>query len=93
MSDIPRARSRLQDALNSKTLSDCKLHVYAALTLMTREKPKFRAPRAIPPLTPYQRAMAQMLRRRRIPINEIARKLGTNIGRVSEAINGKRNGI
>lgn len=93
MSDIPRARARLQDALNSKTLSDCNLHVYAALTLMTRKSPAFRVKYDAEPMTERKRKRARNLRRKGLSLRAIALDLNTNIGRVSEAINGKRNGI
>ena len=51
------------------------------------------ADRKLPPLTREHVARCRKLRNDGLPLNEIARKLGTNIGRVSEAINGKRKGI
>jgi hypothetical protein len=95
MSDIPRAREILQKALdsdhgNEKLLRYC---IREALRLLDREKPEFKAPRKLPTLTHDQVEFCRELRSDGLPLNEIARKLGTNIGRVSEAINGKRDGI
>jgi DNA invertase Pin-like site-specific DNA recombinase len=95
MSDIPRARAILQKALdcdpgNERMLRYC---IRQALTLLDRERPEFTAPRKLPTLTHDQVEFIRELRSDGLPLNEIARKLGTNIGRVSEAINGKRNGI
>jgi hypothetical protein len=95
MSDIPRARHFLQGAMAAKTLADCKSYVQAALGHMTREQPKFRAPDKRPPLTHVQVERCKVLRHRGLALHEIVQRLGgnTDIGRVSEAINGKRKGI
>jgi hypothetical protein len=95
MSDIPRARAILQKALdsdhgNEKLLRYC---IRQALALLDRERPEFTAPRKLPTLTRDHVELCRKLRAEGRPLNEIARKLGTNIGRVSEAINGKRDGI
>jgi hypothetical protein len=95
MSDIPRARAILQKALDSDHGNERMLRycIREALNYLNREKPEFKAPRKLPSLTYDQIEFCRELRSTGLPLNEIARKLGTNIGRVSEAINGKRNGI
>ena len=92
MSDIPRAREILKQAQdsapgNEKFLRYC---IAQALRYLDREKPEFKAPRKLPALTAEQKALCHQLRGEGLPLNEIARKLGTNIGRVSEAVNFKR---
>lgn len=72
MSNIPKARELLLEAL----------------TLLDREKPKFRAAKKYPRLTEPQKREARFLREDYgLSLNEIAQKLNTNIGRVSEAVN------
>lgn len=95
MSDIPRARAILQRALDAGESNDkfVRACIRQALALLDREKPTFKTERKLPPLTREQVAMAIDYREQGLPLNEIARKLGTNIGRVSEAINGLRQGI
>ena len=93
MSDIPRARAMLQKALDSEDIKFVHQAIKRALGLLTREQPEFRTRRKLPPLTREHVQLCRRLRHQGLPLNEIARKLGTNIGRVSEAINGKRNGI
>ena len=44
-------------------------------------------------MTNHKRLRARNLRRKGLSLRAIALALNTNIGRVSEAINGKRNGI
>jgi len=94
MSEIPRARLILKKARKSE---DPKFKDYAldhALRLLDREKPDFRAPPKRPPLTRKQVEMAKLLRAQGLALYEIAQRIGdTDIGRVSEAINGKRDGI
>jgi len=93
MSDIPFARACLQKALKSDELAFVHASIKIALRRLDREQPEFKAPRKLPPLTGQQVDFCRLLRGHGLPLNEIARKLGTNIGRVSEAINGKRKGI
>jgi hypothetical protein len=93
MSDIPRARDFLYAAVAAKSLADCKSYVNAALDNMTREKPKFRVEHDAEPMTDHKRLRARNLRRKGLSLRSIAAALNTNIGRVSEAINGKRKGI
>lgn len=92
MSNIPRARTILENARKSDDLKFIKLCIKYALNEMSREAPDFVAPKKYPRLTPAQEEQARALRAGGMPINEIARKIGTNIGRVSEAIHRKRNG-
>jgi hypothetical protein len=94
MSYIPRARARLEKLLDHE---DMPIFVFKEITavirLLKREQPEFRTRRKLPPLTREHVALCNKFRNDGLPLNEIARKLGTNIGRVSEAINGKRKGI
>jgi hypothetical protein len=94
MSDIPRARGLLHTgALAAKSLAECKSYVVDALEHMTRKRPAFRVEHDAEPMTDYKRQRARNLRRKGLSLRAIALALNTNIGRVSEAINGKRNGI
>ena len=93
MSDIPFARAVLRKALQSDDLKFVYASIRIALKRLDREKPEFTTRAKLPPLTREQVKTIHRLRAQQMPMNEIARKLGTNIGRVSEAINGKRNGI
>ena len=94
MSDIPRARARLEKLLDYEfTTMFVRKEITAVIRLLKREQPEFRTRRKLPPLTRDHVTLCRQLRNEGRPLNEIARKLGTNIGRVSEAINGKRNGI
>jgi len=94
MSDIPRARRILQWALaEDRDLDDTRKAITRALGLMTREKPEFRVEHDVEPMTNHKRLRARNLRRKGLSLRAIALALNTNIGRVSEAINGKRNGI
>lgn len=89
MSDIPRARRILTTALDLDDLADVRKYIRRALALMVRTQPEFRCAPSVPALTREQRAQARQMRRHGMPVNEIARKLGTNHGRISEAINRK----
>lgn len=94
MSDIPQARVRLQTLLRYDDLPPfVRLEIASIIPLLGREQPKFKTKVKLPPMTRDQVELARELRDEGMPINEIARKLGTNIGRVSEAINGLREGI
>jgi DNA invertase Pin-like site-specific DNA recombinase len=93
MSDIPFARVILRKALASEDVKFVHQAIKRALGLLTRDAPEFMTRAKLPPLTREQVKTIRRLREQEMPMNEIARKLGTNIGRVSEAINGKRNGI
>ena len=93
MSDIPRARNKLLVALDLNDIDECKHWVRMALKLMTRKSPAFRVEHDAEPMTDHKRKRARNLRRKGLSLRAIASALNTNIGRVSEAINGKRNGI
>jgi hypothetical protein len=93
MSDIPRARNTLLVALDLNDIDECKYWVRMALKLMTRQPPKFRTPARRPKMTREQVARAKQLRRAEMSVDDIGKRIGHNIGRVSEAINGKRKGI
>ncbi len=83
MSNIPEARRLLNEGLH---LCDWGM-VRDAVKLLDRKKPDFVAKRKLKPLTDEQRASARTYRRNGYTVHEIAQSLGTNIGRVSEAIN------
>jgi len=94
MSDIPRARRILQWALaEDRDLHATRKAINRALRLMTRKSPEFRVEHDAEPMNDRKRKRARILRRQGISLRNIALALNTNIGRVSEAINGKRNGI
>jgi len=94
MSDIPRARRILQWALaEGIPLDATRKAINRALHLMIREKPEFRVEHDAEPMTDHKRKRACNLRRKGLSLRAIALALNTNIGRVSEAINGKRDGI
>jgi DNA-directed RNA polymerase specialized sigma24 family protein len=83
LSNIPEARRLLNEA---SSLHDWDM-VQDAIKLLDRKKPDFVAKRKLKPLTDDQRMTAKAYRRRGYTVHEIAQALGTNIGRVSEAIN------
>jgi hypothetical protein len=85
MSDIPEARRLLQFALIGHDDDTDWQIVTQALALLDRKKPEFVAPRKVRKLSPYNREYARMLRSAGMSLNEIALKLKSNIGRVSEA--------
>jgi hypothetical protein len=93
MSDIPLARAKLYDALECTTLAGCKAAIGAALNLMIRDTPAYRVPATHTPMTRPEVKRAKLLRRQGMSVDTIAKRLGHNIGRISEAINGKRKGI
>ena len=99
MSDIPRARAMLQKAAKVEPGPTAekmlRYIIREALKHLDREPPEFRAPKKRPPLTIEQVMRAKELRREGLALHEIVRRLGgnTDIGRVSEAVNGKRDGI
>jgi DNA-directed RNA polymerase specialized sigma24 family protein len=88
MSNIPKAREDLEATIAA--LSDALMLAKRALHNMTREKAAFRAKAFVPSLTPEQRVTAYLLREEGWALQRIATRLGTNIGRVSEVVNGKR---
>jgi len=94
MSDVPQARARLEALLRYDGLPPfVRKEIASIIPLLGRERPEFVTKVKLPPMTRDQVHMARKLRSDGLPLNEIARKLGTNIGRVSEAINGLREGI
>jgi len=94
MSDIPRARRILQWALAEEPdLYDTRKAINRALRLMIRKAPAFRVEHDAEPMNDRKRKRARILRRNGLSLRAIALALNTNIGRVSEAINGKRDGI
>jgi hypothetical protein len=87
VSNIPLARRILNHAVDNHFNDAGKLCSYIedALDLMTRRSPKFVSPRRIRPLSETQKQKARDMRASGTPMNDIARALGTNLGRVSEA--------
>jgi hypothetical protein len=92
MSNIPRAREHLRDAIHNHSGDVIYLctAIRLALSEMKRERPKFRVDCELPPLKGDRRRTAIELRGKGWSLNRIAVALNTNIGRVSEVINGKR---
>lgn len=90
MSNIPEARRILQEAIagdNSYDSTSMYGAITEALALLDRKKPAFVARGQIKALSDEQKRTAVALRKRGMPLNAIATFLGTNIGRVSEAVN------
>jgi hypothetical protein len=87
MSNIPEARRILEEARDHYAYDSGQLYgaIVQALELMKRKSPTFVAPRTIAPLSEVDKEWARLLRKQGLPMNEIARKLGTNLGRISEA--------
>lgn len=95
MSNIPRARAILEEAEasdwgNEKFLRYC---IHEARKFLDREKPEFRVARHVPTMTIEQVEEARRLRAAGWGLQQIANHLGTQIGRVSEAVNGLRDGV
>jgi hypothetical protein len=90
VSDIPQARTILAEAIRLDEASKIRRSILRALDLMVRRKPSFRCKAEIPKLTRDQKRRAVRLRSTGMPMNRIARMLGTNLGRISEAVNGRR---
>jgi hypothetical protein len=83
MSNIPEARRLLNEGLH---LCDWDM-VRDAVKLLDRKKPAFVAPRRIAPLTDEQKSEARRLRHvERLSQADIATRLGTIGGRISEAL-------
>lgn len=86
MSNIPRAREILRTALDDEwaepSLRDA---IRNALALLDRKKPEFVARRKLLPLTDKEKEQARYLRGTGMAMNDIARRLNTNLGRISEA--------
>jgi len=92
MSNIPRARELLEQLLANPMIMYAERNkiVREALELMHRRKAKFRVSKEIKTLTPRQKKQARHLRNKcGWSVLRIAQTLGTNHGRVSEAVRGK----
>jgi len=97
-SDIPRAREMLEEVRRElvqmqMTLDILKIYLEEIPPLLVRESPAFRAPATHQPMTHAQVLRARRLRDREWSLQDIADDLGVQIGRVSEAVNGKREGV
>jgi len=97
-SDIPRAREMLEEVRRElvqmqMTLDILKIYLEEIPPLLVRESPAFRAPATHRPMTHEQVLRARRLRDREWSLQDIADDLGVQIGRVSEAVNGKREGV
>lgn len=92
MSDIPRARELIEEALDLGTMDpEARQLIGEALELMYRERPVRRAPAKPVRLTYDVRREIHRLARTKLTMNEIARMTGVrNQGRISEVLNGKR---
>lgn len=97
MSNIPEARNLLKQAFicldNASeggydvAIAEALDKITDALVLMSRRKPKFVSPKKIRPLSPAEELRAVYLRNvEHLPLNDIARELKTNLGRISEAL-------
>lgn len=97
MSDIPAARRLLRTLLrpdyDHRLKKETKRVIVSALSLMHRESPFMRVPTFNPPMTRRQVRVARRLRRNGWGLQKIADRIGTNIGRISEAVNGRYEGI
>lgn len=89
MSDIKKARALLERALRSSQIpTHVRSTIKQALGLMRRRRPKFIARRTRhPALTPTDKIRVDEMRGQEIAMSDIAKKLDTNIGRVSTHIN------
>jgi hypothetical protein len=86
VSDIPRARELIKQAIAE--INDYKAPLWEleeALKLLDRKKPEFIAPRKTRKLSPYNIEYARLLRATGMSLADIAVKVKSNIGRVSEA--------
>lgn len=88
MSNIPKARKLLNEFVDgwNQYAEDISL-VFEAIKLLDRKKPEFVAKRRVKALTWRQKMKVRELRATGMPLHEIAIRMGTNGGRVSEAIN------
>ena len=86
MSNIPQARAILMRAQKAAP-EEMRQGIRDALALMVRRLPAYRFGVEHEPLAPSQRRQARRLHRVGWSIERIARELGTNTERVSEAIN------
>jgi hypothetical protein len=103
MSDIPRAKVIVDELIDELLAADAGVtpersiwlcaKLCLARELLDRKKPEFRVAPHVPPMTAWQVEEACRLREAGWGIQQIANHLGTQIGRVSEAINGKRDGV
>lgn len=82
-SNVPQARTLLHEA--TLQIAEAQRLIDEALALMSRRKPDFRAARQVPRLTDAQKARARRLRKKGMSILDIAHRLNTNHGRISEA--------
>jgi hypothetical protein len=87
MSNIPQARAILRRAMDYVSIDEMRQGIRDALDLMVRRLPAFRVEPEHHPLSPARKREARRMRSQGMSINRIARALGTNHGRVSEAIN------
>jgi hypothetical protein len=85
-SNIPEAKRILKIALGNSLLPGTRDCITTALSLMDRKKPEFVARRKIKALTWRQKMKAREMRKTGMSQHDIAIRLGTNHGRVSEAL-------
>ena len=90
MSDIPKAKGIIDLLLKGRLAYTVRRQLRRARNLMDREKPDFIVRRDVPKLTRKQALMARRLRRMHYGMNTISRRVGSQIGRVSEIVNGKK---
>lgn len=90
MSNIPEAKRILSEAIEGDSAYDSGSMYSAivhALVLMDRKKPSFVAKARVPKLSWRQKQKVRQLRETGMSLHDIAVRMGTNIGRVSEAVN------
>jgi hypothetical protein len=82
-SDVPHARILLAEA--AAHVAEADRLITEATDLLHRRKPAFVAPRTQKPLSAAQKTRARRMRKKGMSVLEIARRLNTNHGRISEA--------
>lgn len=86
MSNIGEARRILKEAVSGSDSLGLIIAINQALPLLDRKKPAFVAKARVPKLTFRQKQTIRKLREQKMALNEIAMRVGTNIGRVSETL-------
>jgi hypothetical protein len=88
-SNIPKAKRLLQAALAAAEIDNViplTTAIEQALALMDRKKPTYVAPRVVKALTRRQKQKALEMRKTGMSQKDIAMRLGTIGGRISEAL-------
>ncbi|HSR80895.1 MAG TPA: hypothetical protein VLL28_08975 [Hyphomicrobiaceae bacterium] len=94
MSDVPAAKRAIDMLLKRADMTPfVRSGLTYARSLLDREKPEFIVEPFIPPMTKEQVRAARKMRAEGMALQKIADILGSQIGRVSEAVNDKREGV